>query len=511
MRLLRRNLVSTYAAWGVGIGSGLVVTPILVHALGEEEYGLWAFIGAVTVFLGLLDFGVGPSVVRFAALARGRGDPDERSAIASAALVLYAALAAAAVVAGLALAWAVPAMIGVGEELVWPARIATLLVVAGFVLRFPLGIASNLLVANQRFDVVNLGNAAALVLYTVLVVALLADGTGGVVLVAGLSLAAAATRLLLPLFWLPREAPHLRLRRRLVTRRRLGELAAFSWANFLINVAAKVVFSVDVVVVGLVLGAVEAAFYAIPAKLFGIAAGAGTAGTNLLYPALSELEGRNEPAHQRRLVLSGLRVGMALMLVLALPLVLIPDQLIAVWIGEGFEESTWIAVLLGLSLLVHQPPHVLGQFLVARGRPGPLGAALLVVVAANLALSVVLALTVGLWGVALSTLVTESAAAFFVVPRLVAEAGGPPARVLASAWLRPLLPGLAAAVLVLVVVSRTVDPDGIASLVLVGGLWVAVAVPLLWRFGFPAEEREALRRRLAPRLVPAISAPDEVS
>ena len=42
--------------------SGLVVTPIIVDALGTEQFGIWALIGSILGFIGLLDFGIGPSV-----------------------------------------------------------------------------------------------------------------------------------------------------------------------------------------------------------------------------------------------------------------------------------------------------------------------------------------------------------------------------------------------------------------------------------------------------------------
>jgi len=72
MRFFRRNALGIYAVYGVSIISGLVVTPILLGAIGTESFGIWAFIGAVTIYLSVLDLGVGPSVVRFAAEARGR-------------------------------------------------------------------------------------------------------------------------------------------------------------------------------------------------------------------------------------------------------------------------------------------------------------------------------------------------------------------------------------------------------------------------------------------------------
>ena len=70
------------------------------------------------------------------------------------------------------LAWLVPWAVGTPHHLVWDARVATLLVVLSLALRFPLGLFNNLLVAQQRWDLQNLGNFVATVLYAVLVAVL---------------------------------------------------------------------------------------------------------------------------------------------------------------------------------------------------------------------------------------------------------------------------------------------------------------------------------------------------
>ena len=74
MRLLRRNALGVYAVYAAAIVSGLVVTPVVIHSIGKSAFGVWSFIGSVTIYLSVLDFGVGPSIVRFARRgARPRG------------------------------------------------------------------------------------------------------------------------------------------------------------------------------------------------------------------------------------------------------------------------------------------------------------------------------------------------------------------------------------------------------------------------------------------------------
>ena len=137
MRLFRRNALGIYATYGAAIVSGLVVTPIVLHELGTETFGIWSFIGSITVYLMVLDFGVGPSIVRFAAEARGRRSPEDTNALASVGLALYAVIGAATLPVGLAIAWLVPELVSTPDDLVWPARISTFLVVLGIAAALP--------------------------------------------------------------------------------------------------------------------------------------------------------------------------------------------------------------------------------------------------------------------------------------------------------------------------------------------------------------------------------------
>ena len=494
MRLFRRNALGVYAVYGASMVSGLVVTPIVLHALGDESFGIWAFISSITIYLAVLDLGLGPSIVRFTAEAHGRRDPNATNQIASVALVLYAAIGVLTLVAGAILSWFVPLLIDTPDDLVTDARIATFLVALSLAVRFPLGLFYNLLGGKQRLDVQNLGNFLGTVLYAVLAATLIQRG-GGLVLLGALTLFVTIVRLGLPLAWLRSEFPELRLRRSYVTRLRVRELVSVSWSNFLVHVATKVVFSTDIVVVGIVLGARAAAIYAIASRLFQLAFGLASVLTALLYPAFAEYEGSGDELRQRRLLLSGLRGGSAAALVLALPLLVIPENLIRAWVGDGYADSAPVLALLAVVVLIHQPVWMLTQYLIARGRQREIARLLVAAASGNVVLSVVLADAVGTWGVALATLLADAAVLAVVVPLSVAPAAGVRVGALGRAWLRPVLPAAAAALLVLGS-ARVVGADTLLELVPFGVAWLLLGCGAVWRFGLTADERRSFSRQI---------------
>jgi O-antigen/teichoic acid export membrane protein len=248
-----------------------------------------------------------------------------------------------------------------------------------------------------------------------------------------------------------------------------------------------------------VLGSAASGIYAVPAKLFALVFGIGTAVTSLMFPAFAELEGSGDVERQRRLLLAGLRAGTALMLVLALPLLLIPDLLIRAWIGGGYHGSYSVMAILAGVLLVHQPIYVLTQFLIARGQQRSIAIVSIVITVVNLLCSFLLAWVWGLWGVAVSTLVTDLVMLAWVVPRYAAPAAETSGRALVGATLRPAVPALAVAAFVLVGIARWWHPDTLLTLAPLGVLWTVLAGAAIWRFGLTADERAQFGREFWQR------------
>ena len=49
------------------VAIAFVMSPILVHRLGDRQYGTWALVDSVLAYLSLFDLGIGAAVVRYVA------------------------------------------------------------------------------------------------------------------------------------------------------------------------------------------------------------------------------------------------------------------------------------------------------------------------------------------------------------------------------------------------------------------------------------------------------------
>jgi len=64
----RRVIVNGLSGAGTRISMmivGFMLTPFIIHALGMQDFGIWATIGSLAGYLGLLDFGLGGTFVKF--------------------------------------------------------------------------------------------------------------------------------------------------------------------------------------------------------------------------------------------------------------------------------------------------------------------------------------------------------------------------------------------------------------------------------------------------------------
>ena len=249
MKLSTRNVGSNYLLYAASILSGLVLTPIIIDALGKEGYGVWVFIGSVTIVLRLLDFGITPTVVRFTAFHRGRKSPDDINALASTSLAVFVLLGLFSIAVGLVIAWFLPVMIDLPADLERPAQVAAVIATLTLGLQAPLGLFTSLLKGVQRFDVINAGGVASIAVYAVLVIVVL-QRYNTLPVLASLAFIAALVLLCIPLFYIRRELPGLRVTRAAVSRSSLKGLLGFSWFAFLGHIAGKIVFSADVIVIG---------------------------------------------------------------------------------------------------------------------------------------------------------------------------------------------------------------------------------------------------------------------
>src|SRR5208337_2235344 len=98
------------------------VSPVLVHGLGDQRYGVWALVESVLVYLTLFDFGLTASVVRYVARFEAIADPDSRNRVFSTSLALFGMIGVVIFAVAAVLGVAAPHLFRIPPDLLVEAR-----------------------------------------------------------------------------------------------------------------------------------------------------------------------------------------------------------------------------------------------------------------------------------------------------------------------------------------------------------------------------------------------------
>lgn len=346
MRSVRvlRNVVTNYARFFLAGLIGFVLTPVLVHGLGDRDYGLWVMVFSLTGYFGLLDQGIRPSLVRYVARDHARGDDEGVSRTLSSALVLNGVIGVVALLVALAAAAALTRFLRIEPAQVPVIRHVILIAGLSVAIGFPLGVFGAALSGLQRYDLANYIGIAVGVLRALAFVAVLRLG-GGLVGLAWVSLASNLLGHALSWAGLRRILPGLRLAPAKATRERLALIGSYSGVAFVGAIANSIVFQTDALVITTFMGAALVTPFALAAGLVDNVRSLVYSAAWVLSPTASELEARNEVESLHAMVVAGAKYSVLLSWPVLFALLVFGPNLLTTWVGHQYAHGPLLATL----------------------------------------------------------------------------------------------------------------------------------------------------------------------
>ena len=483
----------------VVIATLLALAPIIVHAVGATDYGVWVLVGSVASFAFLLELGISSALVKYVAQHTAAGDVQEAAAMVAAATWLYGLLGTMILTGGLLVAFGLPELValhGAVARLIRPLAALTALDVAISVVAVaPMAVLRGL----QRFPIINAVNAAGAITGLLLTVIALLAGAGivGVAAVGAFNSALTYAASMI-LGW--RIAPGYLNRAPRRDRVRVRRLFRFSRSIAAIQVAGQLQNRVDAVIIAAALPIRLVTPYNFAQRL---AVGTSIAGDQfggVLLPLATEMGSRGDPYVLRRLFLTAVRLTLAIALGVGLPLAILGGQILGIWVGQQYAGYGAVVMLLATAAIIDLPARPAGFVLQSIERHEPVAWMAIGGGLANVGISIALVGSYGINGVAAGTLIATTAEiALFVLP-YAARVLGVSVREIVAEVITPLLvPALIlSAILVVggsVLAVRSVLP---LALVILGGILAyGVAYVML---GARASERSAYRAAAAALL-----------
>jgi len=364
--VLVRNSLYNLLGLGLPLLVAIVAIPVLIHSLGDEQFGILSIIWAVVSYFGLFDLGLGRAVTQQVAVATAAGDSERIGAIVGTSSLLMLVLGiVAALVMGVAAPWmsrefAAPDKVSeVTHAFLWMAlAMPSIVLTSGYrgileamgrfglvnAIRFPMGVftfAGPLAVVwagYARLDVI------AAVLCLGRIVACAAHG-----------------------YYALRSIPDLR-GHGVIDRVQIRPLLSMGGWISVSNIVSPLMNYIDRFLLGIMLSAAAVTYYVTPQELVLRLGIVPSAVATVLFPIFARHAASGEDrgsAHFWRPTL----LIFAMMLPLTIVLLLFAEPLLALWISPGFaDRSAGILQIMAVAALASGLAQVPFTLLQGRGR-----------------------------------------------------------------------------------------------------------------------------------------------
>lgn len=402
----RRIVVNTLAngiAQFASMLAALVFMPFLVKTFGTVNYGLFLLVSSISGYSGILDLGVGTSVVKMTAESAARGDHRRTGQIVSSAVAFFIGVGIITALIMLVLGLNAGSLFKISADGARLLRNLFLVAALWALWSWPSGVAGTVLAGFQRYTQSSLVSLATVLGTAGVTVAVIVTHQGPLALVLGTYAVTFATSLV-QIGLAKRALGPTKLSARLVSIDSFRTIFGFAWAVLVIQVCSVIVYQqTDRVVLGVFVGAAAVALYEAAGKFQGLVAQLTTFSVSAVMPMASHLhaQGRQESLHQ--LFLRGTKYSLMLLSPVVVVLMVVARPLLLNWLGPTFAAQALAAQILISHQLLTSGTAVGHSMILGTGLLPKRVPYIVFVAALNLALSLLLVQRMGIMGVVLGT------------------------------------------------------------------------------------------------------------
>jgi O-antigen/teichoic acid export membrane protein len=497
-----RNVFSNWGSYVIAMAINFLLSPYVVHHLGNTAYGVWTVTLSLTGYLGLLDLGVRGAVTRYVARFHTQQDHEKSSNVASSAMVIFATAGLVAILTSMVLAAFVVGRMKIPAQYVGAARIVLLIIGFNIAVSLVNGVFGGILVGLQRFDLTNSIEVGISLLRAVAIVTALHLGYG-IITLAILQLTFTMMRWGANIGLARHLYPELRIRLSQADRTGIKLIFSFSVFSFLLHVSDSLIYASDNVVIAAFLPVTAVTFYVIGGNLVEYSRTIAAGISQTMTPLASSVEATRDHRKLQEIVLFGARAGSMIMFPIAITFLLRGSTFIGLWMGSQYAYlSGKVLWILAITLLFWAGNSVTAGSLLGLSKHKPLVPAMLVEGLFNLVLSIILVRgRLGVLGVAWGTAIPSVAANMLFWPWYVHRALGiRPIEYAMSTWIRPTV-----AILPFALGTYAIERDWPVTHVMFFFVQVVLVLPLAvagyWLLCLDRTQREVYSRKFSQSLV----------
>lgn len=367
---LRTGVLLSYVNLGISCIIPFLYTPVMMHMLGQAEYGLYCLANSVISYLTLLSFGFGSTIIRYISKYRAEKNKEAVCRTFGFFLQLYIFLGILVFVVGLVISNNVEVIFRKGLTVAEIDKIHILIIIMAFntALSFPMSVFSSIITSYERYVYRKLIDMISTIAAPIFNLVTLYMGFASI----GMSIASTILQILmLPLnviycFKILKINPKFKR----IPYSLIKEMLGFSFYVFLGTIVDMLFWSTDKVILGMLASSTAIAVYNIGGTFNNMVISLSTSISGVLTPKITGMVATDVSKEQFTELF--IRIGRLQYFVIALIISgfsVLGQSFIQLWAGSEYADAYWIAILTmfplciplientGLSIVIAQNKH----------------------------------------------------------------------------------------------------------------------------------------------------------
>ncbi|MBQ6265136.1 MAG: oligosaccharide flippase family protein [Clostridia bacterium] len=354
---LKTGAFLSYIQMGLSILIGLFYTPVMIKLLGQNEYGLYNTVASTVAMLSALSLGFNSGYIKFFSGYKKNNDDESIYKLNGLFLVVFLIIGITAFVCGLFLIQNLRLVFdnGLTEDEYIIAKKLMLFLTVQLSLTFPLSVFSDIITAHEKFVFIKAVNIVSLILNPFVTLPLLLMGFKSMAVVSvglGMSILVGALNIYYVFVKLKQKFCFNSLDYKV-----FKELFGYTFFIAINIVIDQINWKVDNVLLGRFCGTASVAVYSVGSTLNSYFIMFSTAISSVFTPRIhyivAECKNKSNTLSHKFSELF-IKVGRIQFIVLGLigsGVVFFGKPFIGFWVGEDYENSYWIGVILIVSVL----------------------------------------------------------------------------------------------------------------------------------------------------------------
>lgn len=394
----------------------LLYTPLLVRMLGQSDYGLFSLVSSIIGYLTVLDLGFGNAIIVYTSKYRIQKRYEELKKLHGMFKVVFYIIGIFSGLLGLVLYFNVDSFFAksMTDVEVQKMRIMMLILTFNLVVTFSFSLYNSIISAYEKFIYQKALAILNSVLKPMLMIPLLFLGYKSIALCVVITLVNIIV--LLSNYIFCRYSLKLEIKYQGFNFKLFKKIFSYSIWIFLAVIVDKVNWSVDNFILGAVSGTTAVSIYSIASTLNQLFINLSTAISSVLLPKMSKLVANNVSSEQLtdEMIKVG-RIQNYVIFLMCSGLILFGKQFITLWVGDGFEESYYVALLLIVPICFPLIQNIGLSIMQAMNRFKFRSISTSIMAAFNVIISVILAKKMGAIGAAIGSSISLIVCNIFII------------------------------------------------------------------------------------------------